>query len=160
MEFVTGQTPHHFFLCRIAAWLQKTWVTQTCATPCGRCNFIVQRTSLCSVIGDLCAMAAYDAHVRAFVERWAPDEAMQMEQDHRAWAAGLAACWRMTASEPTAWMRAICVWSFGSVPVLSGAPAVAVAVAEREEWRFDYLRENRIMSSEGYTQEEWDAMMP
>ena len=57
-------------------------------------------------------------------------------------------------------MRAICVWSLASVPVLSGAPAVAVAVGEREEWRFDYLRENRIMSSEGYTQEEWDAMMP
>ena len=54
----------------------------------------------------------------------------------------------------------ICVWSLGGVPVLTGAPVVAVAVAERQEWRFDYLRENRVMSSEGFRPEEWDAMMP
>ena len=80
-------------------------------------------------------MAAHDAHVRAFVERWAPDEAMQIEQDRRTWAAGLAACWRMTASEPAVWMSAICVWSLGSVPVLTGAAARLKYFLSSRAWK-------------------------
>ena len=105
-------------------------------------------------------MPAYDAHVRAFVTHWAPHEATDVEDELRLWVAFLTASLRMVAQQQNPWMRVLQAWSMHSVPAIGSTAMVAFAVAERGEWAFAFMRENGISSAEGYTQQEWDSMMP
>ena len=57
-------------------------------------------------------------------------------------------------------MPVVQAWSMHSVPAIGSAAMVAFAVAGRAEWAFDFMRENGISFAEGYTQQEWDSMMP
>ena len=105
-------------------------------------------------------MAAHDAHVCAFVQHWAPEEVEEIMHRHWLWVAELTSSLRMVARCPQRWMLILGCWLGDSAPSLTGPLIVRCARANREEWRFDYMRENHITSVDGYTQHEWDSMMP